>query len=259
VDLLPRGKIDWIANLDFRQLRDAQSGRGFHSGFQGAYSSFDKTIRDFVRRKNPERVWITGHSLGGGMAACCAYALLKEKLPITGVVTFGQPRVGNEAVAQYLDTQLGDRYLRVMNEGDPVPILPPSIGRRMPAYWHPGRRVWFIGGQLLTTEGPTVYSQTGPEDEDDNDDEENYLDETTGDDLTASITEEDFLELQRQMKAVPADELLPPEDTAVYGAAAPGASRAIFDGVLGFFRSRIGEHYMDSYLTRLRGHVERQK
>jgi pimeloyl-ACP methyl ester carboxylesterase len=245
-------RFDWIANGDFRQLLDLDGARRVHSGFRSAYRPFDQQVQDYLREHAPERVWITGHSLGGAMAACCAYELLKTRAPISGVVTFGQPRVGNEALAQYLDAELGDRYLRLMNEGDPVPILPPCFGRYLPAYWHSGRRAWFFGGELFTTEGPTLYAAR----ESPGDDGE--VDEAEGKDEFRSMTEEDFRSLQQQLRATPPPIGPTAEEAERVGAAPPMRSSALVDSVLGFFQSRIGEHQMVAYLAQIQEYRARK-
>jgi hypothetical protein len=87
-----------------------------------------------------EALFVTGHSLGGAMAAIAAFRLAHDrKAPeaadlvkrIRGVYTFGQPMIGNEAWASMLTDDEG-RYA-LLTKGlfrhvfgcDPVPSLPP--------------------------------------------------------------------------------------------------------------------------------------
>ncbi len=93
-------QFDWIANGDFQQLADLDGPRHVHSGFGNAYRLFADQIQDYLKVHQLKHVWVTGHSLGGAMAACCAYELHKQGQSITGVVTFGQTRIGNEAFAK---------------------------------------------------------------------------------------------------------------------------------------------------------------
>lgn len=76
---------------------------------------------------------LVGHSLGGAVAALGALDLQGRGWdPI--VTTFGQPRIGNAKLAQYLDERFnltdedaeeGDlKYRRVTHIDDPVPLLP---------------------------------------------------------------------------------------------------------------------------------------
>ncbi len=93
------------------------------------------------RRQPLEALYVTGHSLGGAMAALFAsmlvssehsdYQLLADRLE--AVYTFGQPMVGSpafaEQAAQDLD-RVGVPFLRFVYRKDPVPLLPPrTLGR----------------------------------------------------------------------------------------------------------------------------------
>ena len=65
----------------------------------------------------------TGHSLGGAIAVCAANFFRNGGLLLPqGVVTFGQPRVGED---QFYE-QVTSSYIRWINEADFVPALPPS-------------------------------------------------------------------------------------------------------------------------------------
>lgn len=85
---------------------------------------------------NPmEALYITGHSLGGAMAALLAvmlttdasYAELAEKL--RGVYTFGQPMVGSPGLAAACEAVpfLCDNVIRYVYRRDVVPALPPTL------------------------------------------------------------------------------------------------------------------------------------
>jgi len=64
---------------------------------------------------------VTGHSLGGALALLIAMRLHTEGFPVSRIVTFGQPKVTNEAgVHRFRDLPL----LRIVNHDDPVPLLP---------------------------------------------------------------------------------------------------------------------------------------
>ena len=81
-------------------------------------------------------IWIAGHSLGGALAVLAALDLtLNRKLPVQGVYTFGQPRVGDRTFARSVKKTLGDRMVRFVNNRDVVPQVPtPGM---MLSYWHP--------------------------------------------------------------------------------------------------------------------------
>lgn len=81
-------------------------------------------------------LFITGHSLGGAMAALAAaqlgvdgrYRGLREKL--SGVYTYGAPMVAVPALADMLDKQIGDRVFRHVYHKDVIPRLPPTVTGR---------------------------------------------------------------------------------------------------------------------------------
>lgn len=79
-------------------------------------------------------VYITGHSLGGGLANLCAL-FLKRRFNISGdynlrikVYTFGAVKIGNRHFANYYNEQIGEGYsFRVENQLDPIPWTPLTI------------------------------------------------------------------------------------------------------------------------------------
>lgn len=107
------------------------------------------------------RLWLTGHSLGGALAVLVALDIMNQTAlkPAPLVYTFGQPRVGNGAFADYVDAQLPELY-RMVNSADAVPHIPPcspmgaakneqsgSCGRS--GYYHPGTELFFPHGDYL--------------------------------------------------------------------------------------------------------------
>ncbi|QDS72877.1 hypothetical protein FKW77_007516 [Venturia effusa] len=81
-------------------------------------------------------VTLVGHSLGGAVATFAGLEMLARGLNPT-VTTFGEPRIGNQALADYVDfrfnlsrnstaalTQDRQRFRRVTHVDDPVPLLP---------------------------------------------------------------------------------------------------------------------------------------
>ncbi len=98
-----------------------------HRGFKEAYDSMRDEIH-YLLENTPLKdckINITGHSLGGALANLCALDLHQSKYGIEKVVTFGAPRVFDEEGAkQYYNSELSDKTLRVVQEGDPVPKIP---------------------------------------------------------------------------------------------------------------------------------------
>jgi len=82
-----------------------------------------------------ERLYITGHSLGGSMAALLGVMLAVEPDYVdhfgdvlAGVYTYGQPMVGSPAFAKACDEHafLADHVIRYLYRHDPVPHVPPK-------------------------------------------------------------------------------------------------------------------------------------
>ncbi|KAL4996844.1 Alpha/Beta hydrolase protein [Aspergillus recurvatus] len=106
-----------------------------HLGFMNAWRSTRATILDTIsaaRDQYPDYTLVlVGHSLGGAVAALAGTEMqLRGWEPV--VTTFGEPRVGNKAFVDYLDTvfRLGSgnerewKFRRVTHVNDPVPLVP---------------------------------------------------------------------------------------------------------------------------------------
>ncbi len=248
---------DWLANVDFRERLTLRSDCEVHRGFQNAYGSFADVIKSHLSERKSEHTWITGHSLGGAMAECCAYDLIENRLALNGLVTFGQPRVANRSMAQFIDDEIGHKYMRFINERDPVPSLPPGIGltKYLPDYRHSGARVQFNNGELERTSGVVMFSASGPPTD--------ITSESNApidpDEADNTITEDEFFAIQEHLRAKqePSEPPGDPELTR-FGTPPPqplaGAMPDfgdIAERIFNSFRERIGDHSMDEYLRQL--------
>ena len=234
------GAFDWLTNFHFTQKSDINRRKGIHKGFQSSYAKFRDKIRLHLA-DDKTKVWITGHSLGGAMAACCAYDLVSQGAQIEGLVTFGQPRIGNKKLAEFLDEKLGDRYLRLMNEDDPVPLLPPSIGGILPAYWHCGKRIKFFGNEIVTSEGVLPMALPAYEAAENSSDSTSVQPSLSADGC-ASISEEEFIDLIKSLSSQ--DDQTNDSQSDSTMTAVPTMS---FGG--GFFG--VGDHYMEEYVKKI--------
>jgi triacylglycerol lipase len=120
---------DWITDAEF-PLRPMTGSNGrVHEGFLNALNNIlammiARLLPDGVDKARLKPIVITGHSLGGSLAALCAYCLNDLGLPIHSVYTFGQPRTGDAKFAQAYNAELGDRTFRLVNQNDIVPRVP---------------------------------------------------------------------------------------------------------------------------------------
>ncbi len=84
-----------------------------HSGFYSAYKNLAANLEAAVASLVPPsardstRLLITGHSLGGALATIAAYELSLIGYRVSGVHTFGSPRVGSLMFAQAFDCVVG--------------------------------------------------------------------------------------------------------------------------------------------------------
>jgi len=146
---------DWFINLSNRS-RKVDHGN-VHAGFWTGYDSLHGQLAKVLEASKPKKVWITGHSLGGALAVVCAYRLSSmENLEIAGVMTFGQPKVGNPAFCKHMDVTLRGRMVHFVNESDLVPRVPPSFD-------HFGSLVWYKGGGIRRSQPPMLAMRSGPE------------------------------------------------------------------------------------------------
>jgi pimeloyl-ACP methyl ester carboxylesterase len=151
-----RGTADprnWLTDLDCRLWRDALCGR-IHRGFHLALSSVWEELEDEIRDLKCRRLWLTGHSLGGALAMLCAWYW---EGPISGVYTFGQPRVGNGRFSDNYNLLRGRRTFRVVHADDIVPRVPWLLG----AYRHAGHEV-FYANRLAGECGPYLLDPSVP-------------------------------------------------------------------------------------------------
>lgn len=174
---------NWIANLDFAQT-DASSlcsGCEAHAGFFKSWGTVANTltakIASAVATYPSYKLVLTGHSLGGALAAIGGTALRNAgytldlvsssgwKRPVQKVLamilmynfqyTFGQPRVGNTALADYMTNQ-GSLY-RVTHTNDIVPKLPPASW----GYTHASPEYWITSGDDVTVTTSDITEITG--------------------------------------------------------------------------------------------------
>ena len=124
--------------------------RGFRTALDGIWPDLRPKIRGFQYDKtNPQTLWLTGYSLGAGLATL-AYARLRfdEDKPVRGLTTFGQPRTGNGDFADAVNRDSMARMYSLVNNSDLVPRLPPrSLG-----YSHAGRLVYFTSTGRATSD-----------------------------------------------------------------------------------------------------------
>jgi hypothetical protein len=123
-----RNTDHWVHSGFYRNMRATR-----HKVVQALEAALrGESVLDGSPREHPmEALYITGHSLGGAMAALMALVLhvepayqgIREKL--RAVYTFGQPMVGPPAVAEFCRRADLPPLIRYVHRRDVVPHIPP--------------------------------------------------------------------------------------------------------------------------------------
>lgn len=123
----------WTSNMDTVKSRWLNGKGKVHAGFKKRFAEIYQPTVDLLKKARsivPDGdIIMSGHSMGGAVATLMASALKHEQSSILHpdwVYTFGSPRVGDKTFAQFVDSQYGNRLVRVMNEWDMVTDMPPK-------------------------------------------------------------------------------------------------------------------------------------
>jgi hypothetical protein len=155
---------DWAVNLKFELEWDESGGRvheGFRELINQTWPAIEAHVREIQADGVPRTLWITGHSLGAGLATLAAERASRvAEFEVAGVYTWGSPRVGDEIFKQkYAERRLADRTFRFVNNTDIVPKIPPGD-----AYTHVGLLKYFDAGGHLhdVTDESSIEVETDP-------------------------------------------------------------------------------------------------
>lgn len=132
------------AIYDLRFLKSFSPALGIHlfHGFEMMTNVLFRNLEPYLRKDRPLR--ISGQSLGAAEAVILAMILSRKGYHIEQVITFGQPKVTDEAGARAF---AGLPLLRVVDLSDVVPLLPPArLVYRDNPYVHFGREVVLLEG-----------------------------------------------------------------------------------------------------------------
>ena len=118
-----RGTADqknFSEDLDITVRTDRQIDIPVDAGFDRAARAIYSDARPYLKRNY--KTYVTGHSLGGAVAALVTIYAIEDGFMVERVITFGQPRFTTAAGVQRLRLPL----IRVIDENDIVPMLPPA-------------------------------------------------------------------------------------------------------------------------------------
>ncbi|MFH1800958.1 MAG: lipase family protein [Candidatus Omnitrophota bacterium] len=100
-----------------------------HAGFQFAFNSVKSAVEKHFQKLQdfPVPVYVGGHSLGGSLAVLAAAYMIDKNIPVAGLYTFGQPRVGNAKFEKHYAPLIVENYYRFTNAQDLFPHVPPCF------------------------------------------------------------------------------------------------------------------------------------
>ena len=139
---------NWLTDFD-AHIGNAQTADGYRIAAAAVADQVKKAVSAPALANN--KIFVTGHSLGGALAALSAHEILGKGAEVTAVYTFGMPRAGSPdfAATQY-DPSLGSRTYRLAQGQDLVPtVAPAEIGfHHLGRYLHCDRGGRFDAGAL---------------------------------------------------------------------------------------------------------------
>lgn len=147
---------DWLADFTINQAR-TQNGM-IHAGFFNGYRPLHPQVKELLKRFQPKKVWLSGHSLGGALAVVSAYQLIIEgEYKVAGVMTFGQPMVVSSDLKAFVEPKLKSKYVHFVNDMDP-------IARVVKPFKHFGHLVWLKDGVVYRSKSDGLRFGSQPND-----------------------------------------------------------------------------------------------
>ncbi|KKY29691.1 putative feruloyl esterase a [Diaporthe ampelina] len=141
-------------------------------GYLGQYVSVQDdivtTLTSSLASSPSYQLVVTGHSMGGALASLAAASLQGQNFTLTAY-TYGQPRTGDQAYADYVDTVFtgASTMIRATHSNDGVPQIPAQSD----GYRHHTTEYW-ESDDSSSAEG--TYQCTGQEPQDCNQSEKGY-------------------------------------------------------------------------------------
>ncbi|KAH8705366.1 ferulic acid esterase A faeA [Talaromyces proteolyticus] len=135
------------------QCSNCKVHKGFQSSFEVLSDSVTSAIKSQLGQHSGYTFTVTGHSLGGGIAAIATSSFIAQGLKVANTFTFGEPRNGDQNWIKYISGQIPDaNYYRVTHASDGVPQIPPQdLG-----YYQHGIEYW--ESQLQNNSASTTYN-----------------------------------------------------------------------------------------------------
>lgn len=135
---------DWLEDFDIFLKPEARHGIPLHRGFEDAALAVRAEVGPELNKGY--RTYLSGHSMGGGVAAVLALYLRDDGYNLTRATTFGQPRVTNAVGAKQLASLPITRVVNVDDFVSMVPTFPfEQFGEEV--ILHPGKDFVYLTNQ----------------------------------------------------------------------------------------------------------------
>lgn len=152
---------NWLTDDCIVQKSDSAYPGMVHTGFAQTMYSIWPLINAKLPAPAGQRVWVTGHSLGGAMATLAALRIKTAGFNAISLYTYGSPRVGNSDFYSGYSVP----HYRFVNNCDVVPHVPSEeflLGFRIYNYRHGGTleyldRNGHLGGGMSNWEEKKDY------------------------------------------------------------------------------------------------------
>lgn len=126
--------------------------KGFYKGLEEIWSGengLEKFLLDLISQDKERPLWITGHSLGGALAALC-FTKIESAL---GLYLFGAPRIGDQ---NFADLTKDRPIWRVEHGRDPIPMVPLDVPLMNFSFKDMGQLVFIDRDGVIQFERPVI-------------------------------------------------------------------------------------------------------
>lgn len=162
----PTNVLDWLTDVSYEPEQVEGIGAihgGFYRSVEALWPAIMSQLGDALEGGPGvaplEALYLTGHSLGGALAAVTAALLAhrdacaRPRGVLRGVCTYGQPMIGGPELARRCEDRFGWLVHRHVFGRDVVPQLPARTAGR---FAHFGRELRDIDGRWAWTEKPSA-------------------------------------------------------------------------------------------------------
>jgi len=129
--------------------------KGFLKGLEEIWEGADglnRFLTELIAEDKNRPLWITGHSLGGALAALC-FARIESA---SGLYVFGAPRIGDQ---EFVDLSNNRPVWRVEHSRDPIPMVPPDVPKLKFNFKDMGQLIFISFDGKLLFERPVVSAE----------------------------------------------------------------------------------------------------